>query len=443
MRLVEARRNVLLLNDDGTINFPASRHLTAEQTNPNTRELTAQALRIFHRFCVASEIDLPQRALEGRCLTNGEADKLAGLCYRPLSEVEEISDRKIVSILSAKAGTPPERLPGAVQDNTAKKRLIDIAGFLEKYREVILAPNIRSESTRTLLKADYDRTASKLKGKISGTKQNHHLAFRSLPCEKYEAIIKALYVRPDELFLNESGGLSRTLYRDRAMAFLAAEGLRVGSINNIQIADFKRRSGHLMIVDNREKRGRPKTSHSVLKMAASTSVNSASETMISLWPFTQKAIADYIEFERDTALSKTLTNQSNGFLFLTEQGTPIQHRSSVTRVFNQLGGRLKDLGLLNVDEDPYFSHKTVYDFYGHVLRHSAAVYYCKCKGISDATLDSMKSRFGWTTGSNMPQKYAARALADQANVDLVNFAEKLEAEVAARVQAKKNAEGIV
>lgn len=441
MRLIEARRNVLLLNDDGSINFPASRHLTAEQTNPNTRELTAQALRVFHRFCVASEIDLPKRALEGRCLTDGEANKLAGLCYRPLGEVEEISDRKVVNILSAKAGTPPERLPGAVQANTAKKRLIDIAGFLEKYREVILDPSIRSESTRGLLKADYDRTASKLKGKISGTKQNHHLTFRSLPCEKYEAIIQALYVRPDELFLSESGGPSRTMYRDRAMAFLAAEGLRVGSINNIQIADFKQRSGHLMIVDNREKRGRPKSSHSVLKMGVSTSVNNASETMISLWPFTQRAIKDYIDMERDAALSKTLANQSNGFLFLTEQGTPIQHRSSVTRVFNQLGKRLKELGLLNVDDDPHFSHKTVYDFYGHVLRHSAAVYYCKCKGVSDATLDSMKSRFGWTTGSKMPQKYAARALADQANVDLVSFAEKLESDVAARIQAKKNAEG--
>jgi hypothetical protein len=55
----------------------------------------------------------------------------------------------------------------------------------------------------------------------------------------------------------------------------------------------------------------------------------------------------------------------------------------------------------------------------------------------------MKSRFGWTTGSEMPQKYAARALADQANVDLVDFAEKLEADVVARVQAKKNAEGTV
>ncbi|MDO8654076.1 MAG: tyrosine-type recombinase/integrase [Undibacterium sp.] len=437
MKLVEARRNVLLLNDDGSINFPASRHLTAEQSNPNTRELTAQALRIFHRFCVASGIDLPQRALDGRCLSNGEVDKLAGLCYRPLSEIEEISDRKVVSILSAKAGTPPEKLPGAVQANTAKKRLVDIAGFLEKYREVILDPNVRSDSIRTLLRTDYDRTASKLKGKISGTKQSHHLAFRSLPCNKYEAILRALYVRPEELFLSESGMPSRTMYRDRAMALLAAEGLRVGTINNIQMADVRLRSGHLLIVDNREKRGRPKTSHSVLKMAASSSVNNASETMISLWPFTQKAISDYLETERDASLSKTLANQSNGFLFVTERGNPIQHRSSVTKVFSQLGRRLKDLGLLDVDDDPHFSHKAVYDFYGHVLRHSAAVYYCKCKGVSDSTLDSMKSRFGWTRRSEMPQMYAARALADQANVDLMDFAEKLEAEVSARVKPRK------
>ena len=444
MRKFEARRNFLLLNDDGTIHYPFSRYLTREQINPHTREVISQALRIFCRLCMAKCIDLPRRALEGRCLTDLEINNLVSLCYRPLDEIEAFSDHKIVNILSAKAGTQPEKLPKAVQANTARKRLLDIAAYLDNYRKVILDPNIRAESTRAWLIEEYANTIATLRTKIRGTKETHHLQIKSLPVEKFQAIIRAIYVSPDKLFLNDSGEPSRTMYRDRAMALLAAEGLRTGSINNIQARDLKLISGHLMILDHREKRGRPSASHSHLKLGAEVSkVNSASETMISLWPFTLEAIDKYIKTERDAALTKTLANHSNGFLFLSEQGSPIEHRSSVTRMFNRLGKQLKAAGLLNVGDDAYFSNKKTYDFYGHVLRHSAAVYYCKEKGTSDATLDTMKTRFGWTASSKMPQLYAARALSDQANVDLAEFANMLQAEVATRWEAKKNGKGSV
>jgi hypothetical protein len=436
MRQVEARRNFLLLHDDGSIHYPFSRYLTNEFTNPNTRELVAQSLRIFYRFLTANRIELAIRATEGRCLTDGEASKLVGLCYRPLPEVEDLSDRKVISIMSSKAGKASKDLIGAVEANTARKRLNDIAVYLERYREVFLDPNIRSESTLTRLKDEYTKITKKLKREIRGTKQGHHHQIQSLPTEKFQAVIKEIYVHPERLFQSDSGAPSRTLYRDRAMALLACEGLRPGSIGNIAINDFKPRSGFLDIVDHRDKLGRPSSGHMVAKGSASTQVNYATETMISLFPLTIDAVSHYIKTERNAVLLKQLANQSSGFLFLSEQGRPLMHRASLTRMFNRLGKRLLSIGLLDVGEDPYFSSRKKYDFYGYVLRHSAATFYCQQKGTDDKTLDSMKIRFGWTVNSKMPQIYAARALSDQANIDMMEFNSSLMADVLAKKQEK-------
>lgn len=436
MRQVTARRNYLLLHDDGSIHYPFSRYLTHEFTNVNTRELVGQSLRVLHRYLSAKGIELAFRAAEGRCITDGEANELIGLCYRPLPEIERLSDRKIISIISSRAGKAPKELPGAVEPNTARRRLIDIAAFLARYREVFLDPNIRSESTLTKLKDEYAVIVLKLINSIRGTKQNHHIQIQSLPSEKFLSLIQEIYVNPDRLFQSDSGEPSRTMWRDRAMALLACECLRPGTIGNIAIKDFKPSSGMLDIVDHREKRGKQSSGHLVTKGGVSTSVNYATETMISLWPFTIDAISHYIKTERDTVLLKGLANRSSGFLFLSEKGGPIGHRSSLTRMFNRLGKRLTILGLLDVGNDPYFTDKKKYDFYGYVLRHSAASFYCKEKGTDPKVLDSMKKRFGWTADSKMPQIYAARAMSDKANIDMMEF----NANLIAEVQAKRHGE---
>ena len=293
MRQVTAGRNYLLLHDNGKIHYPFSRYLTHEFTNVNTRELVGQSLRVLSRFLSAKGIELAFRAAEGRCITDGEANELIGLCYRPLPEIERLSDRKIASIVSSRAGKAPSELPGAVEVNTARRRLIDIGAFLERYREVFLDPNIRSESKLAQLKDEYTKIVRKLKKAIRGTKQNHHIEIQSLPSEKFLAVIKEIYVHPERLFQNDSGMPTRTMYRDRAMALLACECLRPGTIGNIAISDFKPRSGMLDIVDHRDRRGKASSGHLVPKGAVSTLANYATETMVSLWPFTIDAISHY------------------------------------------------------------------------------------------------------------------------------------------------------
>lgn len=429
---VMAKKSYLLLHDDGIVHYPFSKFLTNEFSNPNTRELVSQSLRIFYRFCIAHEIELAVRAVKGRCLSYDECTKLAGLCYRPLGEVESLSNKKVVLITSSKSGKPPEKLTNAVQPNTAQKRLIHIAQYLQFYFKVFLRPNIRSQTLRENLRYEYETTKRELQTKIRGTKQGHHNVIISLPSAKFLEIIRAIYIRPEELFLNESGKPSRTLKRNVAMALLACEGLRPGAIGNIVRSDFRSNTRHLVIKDNREQRNEATSSTPVLKLGASTHVNSATEGMIELWPFTAEAISDYIDTERKSILSKHLRNRSEGFLFLNEKGEPIKHRSTITAMFNSLGQRLTELGLLVVGNDPYFRNKKVYEFYAYVLRHSSASLFLEINGTENRVLDSMKIRYGWTKDSNQPQRYAARAFSDMANIDLMYFSERLMAEARAK-----------
>lgn len=443
MKRVFARRNFVILHDDGRVHYPFTRFLTDKFTNPHTRELVSQSLRVLYRFCTAQGIELAARALNGRCLSHDEGRRLAELCYRPMAEVEAMSDRSVALITSARAGKAPRDLPSTVQPNSAKMRLNHIAQYLEHYHIAFLEPNIRSPSAREQLMLNYDRTTSQLRRIVRGTKQNHHLAIQSLPSDKFLAIMEAVFLRPDECFQSGMGKPSRTILRDRAMVLLACEGLRPGTLGNILIRDFRPHSGHLVIKDNRaQRKERLTTNTPTLKMGDTTHVTNASETMISLWPFTVQAIQEYVEQERSAVLMKKLTNRSNGFLFLNEHGAPIRHRSTITAMFNGLGKRLDALGLLDVGADPYFADQKKYSFYGYVLRHSAASYFLAAKSseiarergtagragyahVPDRVKDLMKIRFGWTRNSSMPELYAARALSDDANIRLLEIHQSL------------------
>lgn len=114
---------------------------------------------------------------------------------------------------------------------------------------------------------------TKLKGQISGTKQNHYLTIQSLPSYRFLQIIRAVVLNMGALFLTEGGKPSATLYRDKAMFLLACEGLRPGAIGNLTRDDFRPSSGHLFLKNNVKKRaGRPTTGTPVLKGADSNKV---------------------------------------------------------------------------------------------------------------------------------------------------------------------------
>ncbi|MBP6132707.1 hypothetical protein [Thauera sp.] len=460
MKPAIARTNYLLLRDDGTVHYWFSKFLTDQFANPHTRELSGQSCRLLYRFLASAHIELALRATEGSCLSYDEAKALIALCWRPLPEIEAMGDRAMTRLTSATAGKAPAKLPNAVKPNTVHKRLHHIAQALEFYREVFIDPRIPFSAAREELRSAYGITCDQLRRAIRGTKQSHHLAIKSLPRDKYLAIIEAVFTRPDHLFQAATGRRCRTVLRDRAMTLLACEGLRPGALGNVALRDFQPHRNLLAITDNRAKRsGRVTANTPVLKLGDSVQVNSGSETIITLWPFTVRAIQEYIDTERDAVLRKRLTNRSDGFLFLSDQGEPLKHRSSITLMFNKLGDRLAELGLLDVTNDPYFMEQKRYHFYSYVLRHSAASFFLaeKCREIAvqhgftmpsdfndvpDRVKDLMKLRFGWTINSTMPEHYAKRALTDQANVTLMEFNQHLLDAVQARKQYRETGDGL-
>ncbi|EJL88527.1 phage integrase family protein [Herbaspirillum sp. CF444] len=425
MRKIYGSRNAYLLHDDGTIHYPFSKFLTNEHNNAHSVDSASQALRIFYRFCSVHNIELAARAVEGRCLTLDEIARLIGLCFRPLPEIELASDSKIVSLTSARAGKRPEKMPHAVSPNTAKTRLWYIAHYIHFYHDVFLAPNLIAPDLRANTRHEFNAAAHRIKRAIRGSKQGHHHDIQSLPINKFMEIIRAIFVWPEEFFLTKSGRLSRTILRDRAIALLACECLRPGAIGNILRSDFDFKGNRLRVEDHRDRRDFVSSSTPVLKLGDSTKVNSASETTITLWPFTAFAIQEYLDTERNDIQLKRLNNNSRGFLFLSQNGSPIKHRSVITTLFSELGERLKLRGLLDATDDRTLWKRRHYHFNAYVLRHSAASFFLESKGTDESVLDMMRIRFGWTAGSTQPLRYAARALSDQANIDLVNFSEEL------------------
>lgn len=422
MKSVLAQSHYLLLRPDGSIHYSFSKFLTEEFDNSNTRELVGQSLRVLYQFCHRNQIELALRAnVNGKGLTYDEVNNLVDLCYRPLSEIEKASSGPIAKHKKKRFLHISKNIPGAVEPNTARRRLQHIAQYLMFFSEVFLEPCIRNEALRKTIHDEYEKSALQLRGKISGTKQNHHHDIQSLPAEKFLEIVKVMVLEPEKLFITASGKQSRTMLRDRAIALLACEGLRPGTIGNVAREDLRQEASMLVIKDNRHKRSSTSSSTPFLKLGDSTRLNSASETKITLWPVTLDAIANYIEEERSEILTKRLKNSSRGFLFLSEKGGPIKHRSALTGIFKRLGKRLAELGFLDVGSDPYFRNQKRYDFYGYVLRHSSASLFVERSAGDQRSLDSMKSRYGWTMHSKQPERYAARALSDLASIDLMEF----------------------
>lgn len=426
MKMVMAGKRCMMLNEDGSLNYPFSLFLADNFDNANTRELVAQSLRVFERFLRAYDIELENRAVNGKSMSQQECAQLSSVVWRPLPELELMSDSMIRRISSASSELEPKDKPKAVEPNTAKKRLDHIAQYLHWYRVTLLDEAILSAATRNDLCQSYDAAKDRLMREIRGTPQNHPYQIRSLPSKTFKEIIKALVVCPEKLFANESGKPSATMLRDRAMALLACEGLRPGAIANITMMDFKHYSGasksYVSIADNVKKRAHPITSGTPhQKGMTSTSVSYASKTTIELWPFTRDAILRYISEERAAVLGRRMRNRSNSFLFLNNSdGGPIGHRSTLTAVFKRLGIRLTKLGLLDRSNDPHATGKA-YEFYAYVLRHSSASFFLESNLCDSTAEDKMRTRYGWSQRSQMPHAYGNRALIDTANTNMMDF----------------------
>jgi len=441
MKIRNVRNLTVLLDKSGRIHGPFSIYLNFQFANPHTRNSVAVGLRMLDIFLEAFDIDLASRALEGICLLASEVQRFGSLVYRRVEEIEQMDAKMIRRLTEPSTVRLPQYFSGAVAPNTAARRMEQAADFLSFYFHNILQDRIRSAAMREELRARYDQTTTVLKGWVSGTKSSHHHQIQSLPIERYLDVIRRVFLSPEQIFKTLDEAPGRTMMRDRAVALLAAEGLRPGAIGNLAVRDFIWRpgdkKGFLNIQDNTAKRkSRITASTPVQKGIHGTGYNS--ETTMQLYPWTCVAIDDYITGERAEITSRGLRNESKGFLFIGERGLPIRDRSTLSAVFSRMRRGLDVMSLLDkAPNDPYCRSKK-YNFTAYMLRHSAATFFYKekyrelsaggartRKDADELTKDLMRERFGWSSTSDMPELYAKRAISDAAYVDMHEFFQEL------------------
>lgn len=430
MQIVQVHNKTLLLNQDGLINAPFSLFLNNKFDNPHTRESMAGGLRLLQSFLQAHSISLPDRAVEGLCLLPPEIESLRELAYRPVNEVEQMTMGFIKRIGKASKDDHARNLKGAVESNTAARRLDQIASFLTWYFEKVLEYRIRSASKRAELGRRYESTTASLKGSIRGGKKGHSNEIRSLPKDVYLKIIREIFLRP-ELIQSASGKSSSTMMRDRAIALLACEGLRPGAIGNLTLENFRWRvgdvaGGYMDLRDNVAKRKTRTTTKTLVQKGIGSNTQAYnSEVTVKLWPWTCHAIKDYIDGERADLTRQTLANKTKGFLFIADHGGPIGDRTTLSAAFSRIKKGLLAAGLLDKSKSDQYLNRDHYELTAYTLRHSAASLFLEEKHGDEDVFDQMRTRFGWSADSPMPALYARRSISDRASIDMADFFESL------------------
>lgn len=423
-------------------------YLNEKYLNHHTKHAVAKALRVWVRFADAFGIDLAARALEGRWLTEAEKKALRYLVFRPIEEIESMSDRSVKTIASAIKAEDPHERKDAVEPNTALNQLVRIADFLVWFHEKVLEPRLPIVSVASdTLRQQVEVCATELKRGARATKSLHPHRIRSVPTERFLQIYSAVYLHTSDLLRTQNGKIGSNVLRDRAMILLACEGMRPGATGNVALADFKwagkEAPGYVAIKDNTARRTKKLSTSTPVQKGAASNQNYNSEITITIWPTTAQAIQDYIDSERVIVTTRGLRNRSEGFLFLADHGGPIGDRGTIANVFRCAGKGLAKMGLLSKDpRDPYL-HGETYDFYAYLLRHSSASLFYATKSQTmnaDVVMDLMRMRFGWSPVSDMPILYAQRAMSNAASLTVDDFIESLlaEAKVAKNVRGENN-----
>jgi hypothetical protein len=447
MRLETHGSKVYLATDTGILHVPGTLYLNESYSNHHTIHAVARALRVWLRLADAFDIDLAARALEGRWLTEGEKKALRYLVFRPIEDIESMSDRAVKTIASATKDREPNGRMGAVEPNTAVKQLVRIADFLLWFHKKVLEPRMSIWSQVTdALRQQVDVCAIELKKGVRGTKLLHPHRIRSVPTERFLQIYSAVYLQAAVLLRTANDKIGRNFLRDRAMILLACEGMWPGAIGNVALADFKwageKTHAYITIKDNTARRTKKLSTSTPVQKGVSSIQNYNSEITIAIWATTAQAIQDYIENERSAVSTRTLRNYSEGFLFLADHGGPIGDRGTIAHVFRRAGKGLTKMGLLSKDPaDPYLDGEA-YDFDAYLLRHSSASLFYATKSQTtnaDVVTDLMEMRFGWSAESDMPALYAQRAMSNAASLTVDEYMESLlsEAKVSRNAGCKK------
>lgn len=401
-----------------------------ESANPHTQNQRFSAVRILYAFMRAHDIELLERVVvDNGLLSDQEARNLRDLCYFEIEAVESMGKRELREFFSAKKDIKIRGHQKSVKQNTAAQRADYIAKFLLSYADSVTTTVLHgSAQAQVQLQRRAKKNAEDI-GNIRTTDSNHHQEIISLPPSRFLEIIKWSLQKPHEIFGEKYFHLNQALFH------LACEGLRPGMMLNIFLRDFDDRKQVLFIEDHRDERVGPVSKKTgVMKGGVTDKRSSIQSFPIRLFPFTVRSLKAYIENARSNLAAKNGRNLSQGFLFLNNQGKPFASTTSLENRFDEIGKNLERLGLLDSHYDT-LARGDKYPFYAYVMRHSAATFFMsehrehENESQRDSAYDKMRLRFGWTAQSNMPAKYAKRALMAESSKLLQKIDEDLHNEM--------------
>ena len=443
MKLVAAGKVVVVLNEDNYINYPMSSFINLKN-NPDTQSVEFKALRILHKFMTANRIDFAERCVNENLLLNQhQARELKQLCWVPLEKIESCSNEFLRRLFKASSkATNPEEMIDRVTRNTAAQRANTIGRFISHYEAFFVPQLLRSKESLQSI-SDNVKAIKLIICNIKKSDKIHHGQIVSLTTSKFIQIIKTVLDSPQDIFKTEKGTISRNLTRDQCIFLLACEGLRPGAIASIELSQYDPRTGVINMSAGRS------TKKAITKgprsKGATSLTKSYAQPTLKVYGFTRETLSRYIKIEREMILNKFAKNKSQGLLFINEKGMQFASSTTVKDVFARAAISLEKMGILKIEDDPHMRSsknkvRDSYRFYAYVLRHSAASFFLAKNGLSDATVSSMKPRFGWSRNSKQPERYAERAYIDISNTTLhMHMEELLELAENTRLKEKGNA----
>ena len=441
----------LVLDRNSQILLPYSHwlnQLSSDQVSTFAKRV--DTIRRLSRFFQISGIDLVQNIIHhNRLMSLSDGRSVRNLCFLKQKKLKAGDQYIQKAYLNLPIHEIENRRNLIVTRNTASITAHYIGQFLEFFVAEFAESLLENRESCELLRENTEKLIEVVTDiRISSTKHSNEI--RSYPLKRFSEIIAAIVNTPEQVFVTKNNRVSQTLKRDQLLTLLAAEGLRRGEIGNLMLKDLIKRDGrmYLRIKSNLDGRDRITTNTSRAKNKAAG--RGVLDHHLLLQQTTQLVCENYIESERRQTIMrfgvnavKSITGDS--WLFANSRGaSALKTTSLVDEAFLRAAIGLQKLGLLDrADYDPYVLEQKKYGCTAHWFRHSSACAFVHTFYLTEGNLVNseklfslMRLRFGWARTSEMPMRYAERALHDETN----KLVERLNDSILSVVKVAENEE---
>lgn len=426
----------LVFDQSGQIFLPYSlwlNQLSADQVSTFAKRV--DAIKRLVRFFKISGVDLARNIHEhGSLMSFDDARNIRNLCFLRADKLTASEEYIRKAYLKIPIHEIEKRKNLIVTRNSASLSAQYIAQFLDFFIKEFARSILPDTGLYSRMKEDTSKILQIICD-IRTTNTNHSSEIRSYPLYRFYEIINAIVNKPNEVFVTKKARISQSFKRDQLLVLLAAEGLRRGEIGNLMLKDFIERDNKMYVRICNNLDGRERISTNTARAKNKASGRGVVNNVILLQAATQQVFNEYVESDRKRSIRRfgvkvVEATTGDSWLFANSRGpNALQTASAIDDAFRRAAIGLARLGLLDrASDDPYSFESEKYGCTPHWFRHSAACAFVHAylkehpsNKDSENLFALMRLRFGWTRTSEMPIRYAERALQEEAN----NLVEKV------------------